>query len=167
LKLRIIFLAGLLFITQVALAEETLATDASIRELMEITQSHQLMDSAMAQMDSIVQASMQQAMAGYTPTAEQQAVIDDMGQKMAALIKQEMRWEVIEPKMVDLYRQSFTEEEVAGMLAFYKTPAGQAVIKKMPLVMQRSIAMMQEIMSPMMPKMQAIVRDAMRTLKKN
>lgn len=110
---------------------------------------------------------MQQAMAGYTPTAEQQAVIDDMGQKMAALIKQEMRWEVIEPKMVDLYRQSFTEEEVAGMLAFYKTPAGQAVIKKMPLVMQRSIAMMQEIMSPMMPKMQAIVRDAMRTLKKN
>ena len=53
------------------------------------------------------------------------------------------------------------------MLAIYKTTAGQAVIKKMPLVMQRSIAMMQEIMSPMMPKMQAIVRDAMRTLKKN
>lgn len=135
-----------------------------MRQLLEVTQSRKLMDGMMSQIDSSMQLGMKQALAGNTPTGEQQAVLDEMRQKIVALMQQEMRWDVLEPKFIAVYRQSFTEQEVAGMLAFYKTPAGQAVITKMPLVMQHTMATMQELMGSMMPKLQAIQSEARQKL---
>jgi hypothetical protein len=45
------------------------------------------------------------------------------------------------------------------MLAFYKSPAGQAMIKKMPVVMQHSMQAMQQTLTPVMQKMQTIVQE--------
>lgn len=39
--------------------------------------------------------------------------------------------------MIGIYLQSFTQKDVDGMLRFYKSKAGQAVIAKMPVVMPR------------------------------
>ncbi|MCY1384950.1 hypothetical protein D9M69_732630 [compost metagenome] len=78
---------------------------------------------------------------------------------MMALMKKELSWEVLAPMYVDIYGKSFTEDEVQGMLAFYRTPAGQAVVDKMPVVMQHSMEAMQSRMGSLMPEMQKLLAE--------
>lgn len=40
------------------------------------------------------------------------------------------------------------------MGGFYKTPAGRAMINKMPVVMQETMAEVQKVMAPMMQQLQ-------------
>jgi hypothetical protein len=50
------------------------------------------------------------------------------------------------------------------MTAFYKTPAGQAVVRKMPLVMQRVLGEMQVMLKPMQEKIREIQQQTVREL---
>lgn len=64
-----------------------------------------------------------------------------------------------------VYRKSFTQGEVDGMIAFYETPAGQAVINKLPAVMQNTVNEMQEMMHPVIQKIQRMQQDVIAELK--
>lgn len=146
-------------------AEGQTATESSIHELLALTNSRQLIDDMWGQVDAVMQDAMQQALAGKVPTAKQQEALDGLRTQVIALMQSEMSWERMEPLMIDMYRQTFTEEEVAGMLQFYRSPAGKAVIEKMPLVMQRSMVMMQEVMKTMVPRLQQIQAEFTEKLK--
>ena len=136
------------------------ASEASIRELLEITHTRKLMDGQVGQVDGILKQSLHRQFAGESMNDKQQAIMDDMLGKVAAVFKDEMKWESLEPMFIDIYRKSFTQEELDGMLAFYKSPAGQAVIAKMPLVMQESTKLMQQRMGALMPKVIAIEKES-------
>lgn len=146
-----------------AIAAELPASEASVRELLAITQSRKLVDSTMGQVDTMMQRSMKQALAGQpTLTTDQQKIMDSMRTQMIALIRTDMKWETLEPMFVDIYMQSFTQKEVNGMLDFYKSEPGQAVIAKMPIVMQNT---MQARMATTLPKLQKLQQDAMAELR--
>jgi hypothetical protein len=51
------------------------------------------------------------------------------------------------------------------MIAFYKTPAGQAVITKMPLVMQNTMNEMQGLMEPMVQKIERMQQNVAAEMK--
>ena len=67
----------------------------------------------------------------------------------------------MEPEIVAVYRESFTQEEIDAQLSFYRSPGGQAVIAKMPMVMQKSMEMSQRQMHRLMPKMQALMKETL------
>ena len=148
-----------------AIAAEPPASEASVRELLCITQSQKLVDGTMGQVDAMMQRSMKQALAGQTLTADQQRIMDNMRTKTIALFREDMKWETLEPMFIDVYKQSFTQKEVDGMLDFYKSEPGQAVIAKMPLVMQNTMQAMQGRMAVMLPKLQQLQQDAIAELK--
>jgi hypothetical protein len=50
------------------------------------------------------------------------------------LIDAQLGWKAIEPSIVDLYAKNFTEQELDAIVAFYKTPAGLALIAKIPWI---------------------------------
>jgi len=52
----------------------------------------------------------------------------------SGLVKEELNWATFEPMMVEVYRNTFSQHEVDGMLTFYRSEAGQAVIAKLPTV---------------------------------
>ncbi|MBD9437076.1 DUF2059 domain-containing protein [Pseudoxanthomonas sp. PXM03] len=134
------------------------ASEASVRELLDVTKTRQMLDQVYAQMDAMYAGSMRQAFGG-TLSAEQQARVDRLSTRMMALMKKELSWEVLAPMYVDIYGKSFTEDEVQGMLVFYRTPAGQAVVDKMPVVMQHSMEAMQSRMGSLMPEMQKLLAE--------
>ena len=134
----------LLVLCATAYGADTKPSDESLKELLRITETQKLLDSSVGQIDSIMKAGMQQAFKGKTLTPRQQKQIDDMQDKMMTIFKQEMNWEMLEPLYLQVYRDSFTQEEIDGMLVFYKTPPGQAVVKKMPLVIQNTMSEMQK-----------------------
>lgn len=152
-------------IVRPAMAAESQASKVSIQELIEITQSKKMFDGVMAQMDGMMKASMQQSLAGQKLTDEHKNILSDMQKKIIALFQSDLKWEVLEPDMIEVYRQSFSQSELDGMLSFYKTEAGKAVIAKMPVVMQGSMQLMQERMKVMMPKLQKIQKEALAEIK--
>src|SRR5262245_46960351 len=96
-------------------AQGPTASEASIKELIAVMQAQKRLDGMSAQMDLMMQGAMKQAQGGRTLTRDQQDVLDDMRRKMVALVKEEMVWEKFEPDFIEIYRKTFTEQEVRGM----------------------------------------------------
>ena len=134
------------------------ASESSVRELLEVTKTRQMLDQVYAQMDAMYAGSMRQAF-GETITAEHEARVTRLSTRMMELMKKELSWDVLAPMYVDIYGKSFTEDEVQSMLVFYRTPGGQAVIDKMPLVMQHTMQAMQSRIGTLVPEMQKMLAE--------
>jgi len=148
-----------------ATAADKPASEASIKRLMEVSNSKKLVDSALLQMNSIMKTSMKQALADQALSPEQEKVMLETQDKLTDVVKDELTWDTLEPMFLDIYQQTFTQKEVDGMLAFYKSPAGQAVIKKMPQVMQTTMQITQARMAKLIPKMQQIAEEGLAKMK--
>ncbi len=135
------------------------AKEATIKQLMETVRSRQLVDSVRGQFNTVIERSVQTALNGHKPTPRQQQAIDRMKKRTLAVMDSEMSWDKLEPMSIRLYQQTFTEDELQGMLAFYKTPAGQAVINKMPTLMQNLMAEVQHMVADMDPQLEQIMTD--------
>jgi len=146
------------------LAADAPASDQSVKQLIDVMQVRKLLDDMTPHGDAMYQA-IAHVLGEKTLSDQEKKVVDDMQRKIAAVLEEEMRWEALEPQLVSLYKETFTEEEIAGMLKFYRSEAGQAVIQKMPLVMQGSMKMVRAQMQRVMPKIQQIEHEAIQQLK--
>jgi hypothetical protein len=140
-------------------------SEASIKQLLEVAQARKLIDSVMAQMDNLMQQSIAQATRGQKIPPKVQKDIDARRAEMMTMMKELLDWSKLEPLYMRVYQKTFSQQEVDGMIAFYKTPAGQAVIGKMPAVMQNTIEEMQQMMGPVMQKMQKMQQDVVAEMK--
>ncbi|HJU07800.1 MAG TPA: DUF2059 domain-containing protein [Rhodanobacteraceae bacterium] len=147
-----------------AYAAENAANEASIQELLQVTQAHKLVDTTMAQMDGMLRKSVQQAMAGHPVDAGEQKILDAEISKLNDLLMQQMSWDKMEPMYINLYRETFTQKEIDDMLAFYRTPSGQSMISKMPVLMAHLMQMVQGMMVTLMPQVQKINQDTIGAL---
>jgi uncharacterized protein len=136
------------------------ASEASINELLTVMNARSVIDNMVPQMQGMVRNMVQQVSKDMPPSAEQQAKMDKALAQMTKLYTEEFTWEKMQPMYVRIYQASFSQDEVDGMLAFYRSPAGQATIKKMPLVMQNTMLEMQQMMKPIIQKIQAMAREA-------
>jgi hypothetical protein len=149
-----------------AFAAEPLPTEASVRELLVVTEAKQLIDNSMSQIDAAIQSGVQQSLQGRELTPEQEKILDEMRTNLLVIFGEEFTWTKLEPTFIDVYRRSLSQSEVDGMIAFYKTTAGRAVIAKMPLIMQNSMQMVQSQLGGMMPRIQQVQREAVEKLEK-
>ena len=140
-------------------------SEASVKQLLEVAQARKLIDSVMKQMDNLMQQSIAQATQGQKIPPKVQKDIDVQSGEMMTMMKELLDWRKLEPMYVRVYQKTFSQQEVDGMIAFYKTPAGQAVIGKMPAVMQNTIEEMQQLMGPVMQKMQKMQQDVVAKMK--
>ena len=163
MKLFRLALVALVFAAAPALAEAP--KERTIRELLAVSKAQKLVDGMGAQIDQIMKASMDQAMQGKAPTPRQQQAIDRMQMRMTALMKEQLNWSKFEPMYIRLYQQTFTEEELVAMLEFYKTPGGQALIDKMPAMMDNIMKEMPAMMADLSPKLREIQEDFVAEMK--
>ena len=159
MRIHALFLLALSFCASAVAAP---ASTESIEQLLVVTKAQGLLDSSYANVDRMMRQGIAQGTGGRPLTADEQQRIDAVSVKVTALMRDEMSWAKIKPEYVRLYAQTFDQQEVDGLLAFYATPAGQAMVDKMPVLMQNAMAMMQTQMATLMPKMMAIVQDTMK-----
>jgi uncharacterized protein len=141
------------------------ASDASIRQLLELTNAQQMLAGMKGQMTSMMNTAMQNATKGQTITPERQAILDRMSAKMSTVVTDMLNWDDLLPLYMRSYRDSFTQDEIDGAIKFYKSAAGQAYVKKLPLVMQNVMREMPDFMKPVQEKMMAIQREFQQELK--
>lgn len=133
----------------------------SIDTLLSVTKSESMVESMYGNLEQTMRQAMDQAAGPKPPSAEQKRVLDAAPKQFMKVIKEELSWATLKPVYVQIYQESFTQEELDGLIAFYRSPAGHAFIEKMPAVMQKSMAYTQSRIAPLMEKMKAAMDKAM------
>jgi len=154
------------FAIQGAGAQNARPSEESIGRLFEVMHTRGLLDSYMGQIDTTMHNSMHEALRGRTLNPEQQQIMDDWSREMTGLIRQEVNWEALRPMMIAVYRDTFTQREIDGMLRFYGSPTGQAVIAKLPQTLQKSMEFMQERIGKLMPQIAQLQKDTMQAMQR-
>ena len=122
---------------------------AKAEELLQLTQGDQMMKMMEPMMKGML-AQMDKDM-----PAEQRAKAGEMQGKMMALVAVSLS--KAKPALAKVYADTYTEEEIDGILAFYKSPAGKALLQKMPEVMQRLMPVMMQMMGDLQPEIKTMM----------
>jgi hypothetical protein len=134
---------------------------AKIDELMRITK----VESMTAQMGAQIRAMMMNQLNAAGLPEESKAGASDMMNKLVAQIEERMSWDKLKPEYMKVYGDVFSEEEVTGIVAFYKTAIGQTMLAKMPLLMSKSMEISQRRMAGLMPEIQRQMQEVMQKYK--
>ncbi|MCH7309495.1 DUF2059 domain-containing protein [Acinetobacter sp. NIPH 1852] len=128
------------------------ASTESVKELLKITKSEQLIDQSNEYIHKFTASSIEQITQGQEINTKQKKAIENYSQNIANILKQDFTWAKLEPEMIKIYVEEFTQQEINGMLEFYKTPVGQSTIDKLPIVMKKSMQVGYQQMNELMPK---------------
>lgn len=138
------------------------ADDASkrtkITELLTVLKVNQVPDQILAGANQQAEALGRREF-GATETADQQKQVADLRQKVNTLISSAVDWKVIGPDFVSAYAAAYTEPEIDGILAFYKSPSGQALLKNGPELGQKSSQIVQTHMTAIQPQLRDLVQN--------
>lgn len=137
------------------------ASAESVENLLAATKVEAMMDTLYANMEQMMRQGTKQTVQGMQISPEQQSALDAVPTKFMAVMREEVTWEKLKPLYVQLYRETFEQEEIDGLIAFYASPSGQAFVNKMPVVLQKSMAISQSLMQSLIPKMTAAMKEAM------
>jgi hypothetical protein len=88
-----------------------------------------------------------------------------MRTKAFGMLKDELAWSRLEPQMVEVYRNTFTPDEIDGMFKFYDSPSGKAVVAKLPQATQRMMQLTQERVRALVPRIVELQRQAAQQIK--
>jgi hypothetical protein len=140
-------------------AQAAKPTEESINKLLTVTQADKIMDAVRPQINNMMKNVEQQAAQGQTPSPADQKVIDKFHAKATSIMSSNLTMAKLKPMYIRVYSDSFTQEEINSLIAFYESPTGKMFTAKMPAVMQSLMAEMPKAMAPMMQEMQAAAKE--------
>ena len=140
-------------------AQEKQSSESAVlaEELLTLLNVQKNIDTVLQQLTKVQEQSAVATSA--TPGAKEMQ--QKMRETMNAEIKSIVNWDTIKPMFISIYSETFTPEELQGMIAFYKTPIGQKWLEKQPQLQMATMQKMQSIMAEAQPKMQEAIKRAM------
>ena len=114
----------------------------------------QLMSGTMNQMST-----MTKSLGSGNLKPEDQARLDDFQKRVFQLISSQVGWKALEPDYVELYANNFTDDQLDAILAFYKSPAGVALIDKLPTLTTEGMQIAQSKMTALQPQLKQMLDD--------
>jgi len=146
------------------------ASEESIDRLFTIMKVQSTTDGMYAQLGGYMRKMMEEALdaKAMSPADREKALAfaDAYVARTMPLIREEFGWAKMRERYVRIYRESFSQEEVNGLIAFYSSPAGQAFVDKMPLVMQKSMNEMSQMMGTLAPRLAKLAQESAAEFKK-
>lgn len=135
-------------------------SEASIDKLLTATKVESIIDTMRGQFGTQIKETTHRSFNTDERTPREMAIINQFSDKATALLLEEFNWKTLKPLYVKVYAETFTQQEIDGLVAFYKTPAGQAYVAKMPAVMQKSSQLVMSRIGPLTQKVQDMAREA-------
>jgi uncharacterized protein len=129
---------------------------AKIEEIFRLTKIDQMQKQMMTQMSAMIK---QQTMGNLTP--EQQKNASDMSQRIMEFTMQKMSWDAMKPDFIKLYDDTYTEDEISGILLFYESAPGQAMLAKSPVLVANTMALVQKRMAEIKPELDDMIKKSL------
>jgi len=124
-------------------------------ELLTLTDSENALSSVRDQMIKMLEG---QAKA-MDLSEEEQASMVKRQQKMFDLVFEELSWKNLKKDYIDIYAAVYTQEELSGLLTFFRSPIGQSFTKKSPELMARMMEVVQKRTQRLTPRLMALIED--------
>lgn len=153
-----VFLIGLLP-SFAAFANDAPPSDESIAEMVRLTHAEDNFASLKPQMEAMIRKLLNEAESGKQLSQAQRAAYERGRERMVSVMSAQYNWEAVRQIYLRVYQSTFTQDELNGIIAFYRTPAGSAWVNKMPLLQQQLLQETQEWMQPMIKELKAIADD--------
>lgn len=131
-----VLIACVLGLSVFAKADEASHKAAAMKLLGKINSKETMMASFSAMLEPM---SKQMAQQGIP-----QAGIDEVRAAVTDWLKKEVDFDVIAPKLADLYVKEFTEDELNQIVKFYDTDLGKKLLAKLPVLMQQGAVISQQ-----------------------
>lgn len=88
---------------------------------------------------------------------EQNPALAPFEQTMRDFFAKYMSWEALRDRYVDLYADTYTEDELREMAVFYRSPVGQKVARATPDLLTRSAKLGEETVQAHMSELQQMI----------
>src|SRR5688572_13336916 len=108
-------LAALLLLAGPLSALAAPASDAQVDRLIKVMRAQEIVQVMLPQVETQMDKAMQAAMAGRTLTPEQRAQMEDFMARPTRRMRDTLTWEKLEPVYRDIYRETFSAEEMDAM----------------------------------------------------
>ncbi|KRG64094.1 hypothetical protein ABB26_09460 [Stenotrophomonas humi] len=138
----------------VALAAASPPSDSDINRLLAASRAQNMLDAMLPQMEAMQTQQFSQLTREQSFTPEQKQHLQRIQQRTSQTLREALSWSQLRPMYVDLYKQSFTKEDVLAMAEFYESPAGQSLLDKTPALMQNLMVAIQQKMNPLLADLQ-------------
>lgn len=136
-------------------------SDAQVDKLLEVMRARQTVEAMLPQVEASQQQMVEQLTAGQPLTDQQRQDLQRILATSSRRVREALAWDRLQPLYRDIYRQTFTGEDMDAMIGFYSGSAGQKLLDKMPQLMQNTMTAMQKVIVPMIEQMQRDVASEM------
>ena len=154
------FVAICIFVCASAPSFAATPTTESLDEMFELTHVSALVSSMTANIEQNLRQSMQQSAGAKELSDNQRRTNDATAKKFADAMREELTWDKLRPVYISIYQESLTQEEVDGLIAFYRSPAGDAMVRKLPVIMQKTMGAVQTMMGPLVARLKTVQAQA-------
>ena len=137
---------------------------AKAQQLFMLLHMDKMMDQLLSGVQKQVQQITQSMPGADQATPEQKKQIADFQTRVLNVVNQKLGWKALEPDFINLYASTYTEEELDGILGFYKSPVGQKMLEKTPELMTKSTEITQQKMREVQPELNQMVQDFMKQM---
>ena len=153
MKKSLIVLAVCLALSAVSVHAQDAARHALAVELTGLMNTQETTEQRLAMVKQVVQMQL-----GRMKAMGQGGLSDDIAAQADKIMAEELTWDKLKEGFIAVYAETFTEEELKGLIVFLKTPVGQAFVKKDPEVTKRSTELLQGTVMQIMAKIQASMK---------
>jgi hypothetical protein len=161
MKRKLLLLTGMLLSAgSSAIRADEASRTAKAEEFLRVSHTEQMLSQTMSAVLNQTKSGAMQQMFGVSLTPEQTKESDELQGKLLAILTSALSWDKLKPIYVKLYADTYTEQEMDGIIAFYKSPAGEAMIAKTPAIMTKANELVQQQMAAVMPEIQKLIKDA-------
>ena len=152
----------MIFCCLIGVAQGAPPSDESILKMMSALQLQGSLDQMVAEVDAGMKAALKQQVQGKQMTPLQEAQVGQLQTRMSATIKEDLSFAKMKYIYLKVFRDTFTQEEVNGINAFYSSPAGKAMMEKIPSATKKASTLLQEHLEPTIRKVKAMQHEFMK-----
>lgn len=158
---RLLLAALLALAAAPALAEPP--SDGDINRLLSASRAQNMLDSMLPQIEAMQRQQFAQLTAQRPLDAAQQQKVQQIQERTQATVRKALSWQEMRPLYVNLYKQSFSKQDVLAMAEFYESPAGQSMLDKTPQLMQNLMGAIQQKITPLFADLQKDLEQTVNT----
>lgn len=155
----------LLFVAAALPARAAPPTAESVQTLLGLVKADALIQAMANGIDTALRRDLVQFAESRPLSPDQQHDIEAVFEQYSLEIRAAVSWDALMSIYVRVYQDTFTQEEIDGLIAFYRGPLGTAVIEKVPLAARRSMEVMQPRLQEIVLRMKNAVDQKLRDAK--
>lgn len=149
MRLKLFFLSVCLSLsTQLSFAAQP--TDQSIQQLFKVMDlaklTQQTIEQLKPQLDEQANQIVQMITKKDKLSVKEQDVAKQISKKMYDQTMQMLAWKDLAPIYTQVYKESFSQEEIQAQTDFYSSAIGQSILTKTPIVAQKTMSLMSDRM---------------------